>query len=640
MGASAVGTATDKVLSDDQKMIKRLLGYVSMSDKYEEARRKTDRVGGNLKYSKHWQIPVSNSRAALTVNVAGAIMDHKISIMTKQQPVPIVETTDNGDPESARVLRESVIDWWDRDGMQGKLEQALQLACWTRSSAIKFPWDPTLYDGAGDVTGDVLPGWKIIVDPRARVKQRMEFAGDRAMMPRARAMLNYPKSAEKIRDAKSVAEQGPSTTSSGSGSPLRDPWSRMSMTYGASAIVNGTPLLLSYTGAPPPNVNSASDLVQIIELYYRDYTLVKVERRKKDKHGKIVQKAKMDEQGIPQFRTVGSHDHTAEDGTPFSTPMYQLEMEDVFEEVQVRKYPQWRRTTLLLPDPLIIDDCAWDYPLPYAYFHDGVPLEGFWVKGSGLELESLQGAFNVSLSTMLDNLRFSAYRAYIAYSGSMLERNTMNISPGDILRAGEKGTLEPFPVEQLSQAWFGWIELITSMMEKIIGATGIMQGESAGRVDSAAGYDILAEIGGSRIVKCTQQMERSIAEGMEIVGKFMQEHYDERHAVRVETVEGEISTQRIKPGSLKGSFSYRVLTGSSLAWSETAVRARVIEEMNLGLRDKVSAWKALKVEDWRTIMQRMMTLPPQLQPPPPRTRQSIPAKQPRAKNGQVGAAAG
>ena len=119
--------------------------------------------------------------------------------------------------------------------------------------------------------------------------------------------------------------------------------------------------LLSYTGAPPPNSNASSDLVQIVELLHRDYTLVKVERRKKDKHGKIVQKAKMDEAGIPQFRTVGSHDHTAEDGTPFTTDIYQLEMEDVFEEVQVRKYPQWRRTTLLLPDPLIIDDCAWDY---------------------------------------------------------------------------------------------------------------------------------------------------------------------------------------------------------------------------------------------------------------------------------------
>ena len=77
MGASLTKTASDRVLTDDQKMIKRLLGYVSMSDKYEEARRKTDRVGGNLKYSKHWQIPVSNSRAALTVNVAGAIIDHK-----------------------------------------------------------------------------------------------------------------------------------------------------------------------------------------------------------------------------------------------------------------------------------------------------------------------------------------------------------------------------------------------------------------------------------------------------------------------------------------------------------------------------------------------------------------------------------
>jgi hypothetical protein len=252
-----------------------------------------------------------------------------------------------------------------------------------------------------------------------------------------------------------------------------------------------------------------------------------------------------------------------------------------------------------------------------------------------LELESLQGALNVSISTMLDNLRFSAYRAYIAYNGSMIERNNMNIAPGEILRAGERNTLEPLPVAEISQAWFQWVNFIIGLMERVIGATGIMQGQAAGRVDSAAGYDMLAEIGGSTLVKATQRMERTISDVTRIAGSFMQKHYyDGKRAVAIEDLTGATHHERIPPGALFGTFSYKVLTGSSLAWSETAVRARVLEELNLGLRDKISAWKALHIDDWRAILDRLTSqqFPASTQAsPPPRTRQTIPKQPTRAK---------
>lgn len=637
---AALSRAVDRTLSDEQKMMRRLLGYVSLSDKHEEARRKTDRIGGNLYHSKHWNVMVSDRRAAITVNVAKAILDQKISIMLKQKPRPVVESTDIGDEEGARLMRYAIMDWWDRYNMGAKLEDVETKCQATRSASLKAFWDGTLFDGAGDIGVDVVPGWRRIVDPRAKYQKEGLFSGDRAMMPRSRAMLLYPKAAKKIEEATSISDQGPSANASGQGTPIRDAWAKLQMDFPTTAVINGAPTLLSYTGNVP-NVNASADLVQIIELYHRDFTMVKVPRKKKDKYGRVEQRPVLGPDGIPQFDVVGETQHSTPDGSGFTIPMYELVMEDVEEEVLERLYPWWRRTTMLLPDGIIIDDTAWDYPLPYADFHDGEALEGYWVRGSLLELETLQGALNVSISTMLDNLRFSAYRAYLAYSGSMIDRNNMNISPGEILRAGEKGTMEPLPVAELSQSWFGWVEFVIGLMEKVIGATGIMQGEAAGRVDSAAGYDMLAEIGGSRLVKCTQRMERSIEDLIEVVGNFMQKHYDERHAVRVEELEGNITYQRITPGALQGSFSYRVLTGSSLAWSESAVRARVLEEFNLHLRDIVSTWKALKIEDWPSIMARMMQMPPQMQPPPPRTRQTIPSnkpKQARSRNGQMQAA--
>lgn len=639
---NALETAVDKTLTDEQKMVRRLLGYISLSDKHEQDRRKTDRIGGNLKHSKHWNVQVSDRRAAITANVAAAIIDQKISIMLKQQPVPVVENNDVGDEEGSKLMRSCVKQWWENYNLQADLEQTMNLACCTRSASMKAIWDSTLYGGAGDVAVDIIPGWRRIVDPMARAQCKGQFSGDRAMLPRSRAMVLYPKAAKKIKEAPAVANQGPSANASGQGTPIRDAWAKLSFDFPTTAIVNGSPTLLSYTGNSP-SVNATADLVQICEMYIKDYTMVKVPRKKKDKYGQAVQRPVLGDDGIPKFNVAGHSQHTADDGTPFTIPMYELVLEDVMEDAWERLYPDWRRVTLLLPDATIIDDCAWDYYLPYADFHDGESLEGYWVKGSLLELETLQGALNVSISTMLDNLRFSAFRAYIAYTGSMIEKNNLNISPGEVLRAGEKGTFEPLPVEQISSAWFQWIEFVISLMEKIIGATGIMQGEAAGRVDSAAGYDMLAEIGGSRLVKITQIMERSIGDLLQIVGQYMQKHYDERHAVRVEDVSGNITSERITPGALQGSFNYRVLTGSSLAWSESAVRARILEEFQLKLRDIVSVWKALKIEDWPSIMARMVQLPPQLQgPAPPRTRanSSKPPGQARGRNGQMKQAVG
>lgn len=624
----------DKAREDHADILKFALEMISISDRHEDARRKSDRVGGNLFYGKHWNVAISSARSALTVNLSKALIDHKISIMTKQRPVPIVEATDVGDHTAAKLMRSAIMEWWDRDGMQRKMERALYLANSTRSCAIKVRWDPSKHNRAGDITADVIPGWRVIADPRTTDEERMQFAGDRATITRDRAMLLYPQAARIIEDSATTSEQNPGASAAGKGSPIRDPWQKLHLDFPSAGIVNGQPLLLSYTGNNPAR-SSAGDLVEVVELYFRDRTLVPRMMPVKDKMGNVKQKVSLGEDGMPRFEQAESERRTIDGGLELSLPMFKIVTEDVYEEQLVFKYPHWRRVTILLPDAVVLEDTAWDYPLPYAYCHDGEPLEGFWVKGSILDLETLQGALNVSLSTMMDNLRFSAYRAYIAYNGAMLERTDLNISPGEVIRAGEKGTIEPFPVPEVSSAWFQWVQFIMSLMERQLGATGIMQGEAAGRVDSAAGYDMLAEIGGSRIVKATQRMERTIARVAEIAGTFMQRHYDERHAVQVENAEGELTYERITPGSLVGSFSYRVLTGSSLAWSESAVRARVLQELQQGLRDKISAWKALHIEDWRQIMARMQTESPQLQPaPPPRTRKNIPSKPhpPRAKN--------
>jgi len=80
---------------------------------------------------------------------------------------------------------------------------------------------------------------------------------------------------------------------------------------------------------------------------------------------------------------------------------------------------------------------------------------------------------------------------------------------------------------------------------------------------------------------------------------------------------------------LMGSFDYDIVIGSTTAWSGSGTRTRILEEMQDGLRDKVSTWKALDstayaISDWRDVLKRN----PQANQvaPPPRTRATAPQK--------------
>lgn len=614
----------------ERKLVMRCADYVARADRGEEARRKSDRIGANLMYGRHWNVPMPANRAALTVNFTKALILHKIAIMTKQDPIPVIEPTEFGDAKAATLLRQVVMKWWREKKMKLHLRKVELLANSTRTAAWKFVWDPTDNGGAGDVACDLVPGWRLILDDRADRLERMQYAGHRETMRRPEAALLYPEAADRIYANAENGKRGTMHTSgSMPASPLGDPWRRMAaQNQNLGTVVNGKPVVSAYSmGGPGARPQfSDEDTVQIVELFHRDRTLVKKLVQQYDVHGNPRKTVARDEHGMPQFSEVGTEQHPQPDGTVVTLPKFELKFEKVMEERLVPKYPHWRRTTFILPDLLLVDDRAWDGPIPYALFSDGDVLEGPWVKGCALDCEDIQMALNVSLSTMMDNLRYSSLRPVLAGQGSNIEQNTLLVKPGQVVRVGNVKDIIPFEFPQLSGEWFQWCNFMVSNMERIVGATGIMQGEAAGRVDSAAGYDLLAEIGGSRLVAATQAMEQAIVDGMHIVSWFMQRRYTDRHAVAVTDAEGNISEEKLGGAFLLGTFNFNIVTGSTMAWSESSVRARLLQELQNGIIDKVAYWQRTNTPDWQQIKARLATEPPALAgamaSPPPRTRSS------------------
>jgi hypothetical protein len=589
------------------------------ADEEEDARRASDRLGGNMYYGRHWNVAMPAKRVAMVVNVIKSLIDHKIAIMTKQRPIPVVEAQENGDVDAARIMRHVLMQYWIDDRMMIKSRDALRLANTTRTCASKTYWDPDRKGGVGDVTTDIIPGFRLILDPRTKIAKRMEYVGDRAYMPRTRAMKLYPKAAHLLAKA-----SGPSTNvmQAGNGnSPIAGPFAKKSGVNtpgGAGAIVNGRPVITAFTGRSTMRAGGNDD-VEIVELYIRDRSMTEKEVQVKDALGNPMQRMVRDEMGMPQFDQVGEFDEI------LGEPGFEIRFEPVTKTELVPEYPYYRRITKVFPDDTMLEDIPWDLPHPYELLGDQPSLEGPWDTGCAREAEDLQAAINISLSTMLDNLRFSSFRAFKKTSSANIAKNNLVLSPGDVIDVGmSQDGLMPMEFPQLSEAWFTWVNSLITLMERLIGATGVMQGEAAGRVDSAAGYDSLAEIGGSRIVECTQRFEEWISRVMTKVGWYAQRYYTEKHAVRVEDAEGNLTWERAAAKELLGDFQYNIKTGSTLAWNESSVRARVMQEFQAGLRDKISVWQNLGIEDWQIIAKRQATNPPGFNPPPPpRTRQTI-----------------
>jgi hypothetical protein len=629
-------------LDYERKLVGYVGDFIQVADRGEERRRRFDRLGAQLIYSQHWdpQIIMPESRSAGTFNVAKAILLQKIAVMTKQRPIPVVNPKDAGDKEAAKILRKLLIDYFcdSEVDFQEKLRLVMLLCHCTRTAALKAWWDPTLHGGAGNIACGPIPPWRLILDDRCTNINRMRFAGDRAPMPRSLAMRYYPKAAKKIARA-TTAQVDQEEMGAGGYSPISDPY-RDSPTQPQSTVINGKPLITAFAGQAPSS-SDTTDWVEPAEIYWKDDTMHLEIVTVRDVDGNPVHDYIYDDDGFPVIEQGDEEDITDENGS-FSMPTFAFKTEIRTETKPLPNYGYLRRTTILYPDRTLLDDCPWDGPFPYALFQADLPLDGIWSKGPLLDCEDATNMLNVAVSIVNDNMRIKSWQAFIASRSANLERNSFVIEPGGVIMVSGavNEAIKPLDVAGMDQGYFTFINLLVGFMERMLGAEGVMQGQSEGRADSAQAYDQLAEIGGSRIVECTQRMEQSIADFARIIIWFAQHKYTEKHAIAVEDKQGGLTYERVSGARLAGSLDAQIEVGSTMAWSESAREARILNRLQQGLYDKVEAAKLLGISNWQEIFQRMVSEPPALAgpglAPPKRTRTSPPKMQGNGRANRTG----
>jgi hypothetical protein len=635
--ADQKGQTPSTTIGEDEwrdRLSKKVMRHVAEADRSEGRRRRACKVGGRMFYDQHHLTPAPRGRAAITANMAKALSKQKIAIMTKQDPIPVIQPVEVGSVEGARKMNLVCQHIWQERNLRITNRRALQLADVTMTCALKVVWDRQLGAGWGDVAVDLIPGWRLIVDNRAIDVERMRYIGDRAVMTRSQAMLLYPKSADRISELAQTITRGGgqgSTTTRYRGSPITDPWhSGLTLSTNDSYQVNNVPVIVTAAmSGPGPGTGDDTDTdVEIVELYHKDPTRYEVEETITDELGNDLEDPVEDEDGIPVYESLPDEIHQTEFG-PINIPAFRQKTQKRTRKVLKAKYPFWRRSTVVFCGTKAdcIDDRAWDGPAPYTLYTMEYPLDGALGKGPFLGLFTLQGVVNTSLSSGTDNIRQSSMQAFKAGSGSGVDTDQIILTAGKVIRCNDIKQLEELTSSGISAEWISWIQQVVSMMKFVYGLDGIMQGETTGRMDpSGPSVDTLAGLAGARVVCDTQNMDTSISNLFRIIGWFVQNFYTEKHAIHLENAEGQESWERVDKDSLAGQFRYSVRTGSDSGWSPSAKEQRVLNRYQQGLYDKVETWKELSIQNWPEIKQRLETQSPVLAGPaggpPPRTRSS------------------
>ena len=204
-----MSTTVDNVAAFEERLVDRVMDYVRLADLGEEVRRRSDAIGIRMLHGFHWNVDMPEDRSAITANVGMALILHKIAIQTKQDPIPVVEPDEAGDASAAQNMRAVLMHLWKVDDMKRKVRRAQVLCNSSRTCAGHVLWDPTLSEGNGNITTEIIPGWNMILDNRVSEPGRMQFAGHRAVMSKARAMRLYREHAQRIEDASPMGERRP-----------------------------------------------------------------------------------------------------------------------------------------------------------------------------------------------------------------------------------------------------------------------------------------------------------------------------------------------------------------------------------------------------------------------------------------------
>ena len=607
MAVGAPTPETQQLITDTYErsvLIAELKRMSKLALEGENERRSSDRKGNKLAKSRFWEEGILQGRMPITANQAVAIWDRFSQSVTQGSPIPFIEPITSGDDDGALLLEGGLQTNWINTRMDELVKASMRLAGFTRPVLWYTYWDPQLRNGVGDFTTRLIPGHMSIIDNRKMFVKDMEFVGIREVATRAKLIMLFPDKAAEIEAASIYAganspgmQDDPLRTHFGGGKS--DSVSRL-VANDQNQFVGKTTVKIGGT----KGVNPLSQEVEVEYLWIDDPTPTKKRR------------PKLDARGTPKYR-VSRHPDTNEllykvtghnvVQTPFGAvyqPQIEPQMEPVFEDVIVKKYPHRRHIAWIPQDGIILWDVRWDGPLPVYTHRVNAPINEYWLEGTALRLASLAVARNILYTIIFQRLKLSLSGTWLATPQSGLKRNKLTPEDGQVFYAKriDDQSIRQFPVQPLDPSHFQLLTFIEEEMEALIGITPVMKGEADGRADSAETYDKLMESGGVALLDAAQFLQNTISDWATVACWYMQNYYTHEHYVMLEDADGDTSWRAASALACKGEYAIHIDTKPMMAYNESARFARAMQYYQMGVYTLPMVCKFAHIPQWRRAL--------------------------------------
>jgi hypothetical protein len=551
---------------DDQRLISRLDAYCDIWKSFERTRRSRDRQGISLFRGVTKFSGFNENRLLFQSNAAVALFERVVSEVLRGMPEPEIEAVNHEREEAAAIAQGAVRTNWRRDLMQRKLSSAYRLSGFTRAVGMYTYWKEEALNGIGDNAHETIQADRLIVDNRYGDVQDMEYVGFEKYYSRSKLITLFPSKVEEIEKA---AEQSQSAGTSRGADENPLSYGQIPQTGQTDRLVT-TATTQTPPYSPVTSINykrkrdPLSDQVCVRFMWYDDPTPKKIEVPVTDElTGEHQYAPDLDEDGKLQFDDEG-HDVVHTVLGPQYVPRRKPRTKLLMEEKIVRKYPRTRHVAYIPSDQIVLWDVSWDGPTPISIIRDRAPADGFYAEGTALRLHNPQMGRNITWTIIIERLRKSLAGTFLTTPGSGLKRTQLVNEIGKVFTINSLDQFKEINMQNLDSAYMGMVDKIEQEMELLIGVTPAMRGQAAGRADSPATYEQLADQSGGPILDRAKLIDQFIEDQARIDLWFMQNFYTHRHVVEVENEIGFSTWQEASALAMDGEFEVRVKTGSTL----------------------------------------------------------------------------
>jgi len=279
--------------------------------------------------------------------------------------------------------------------------------------------------------------------------------------------------------------------------------------------------------------------------------------------------------------------------TPTQIEQYNVDETELFEymtDVLVERVKHGGIYATVINDEIIAELKPNPYKhgkSPYVSFISNMVPHSLYGRGDLEDVISLQDTLNEALSQIHDSaIKTSSptWRAdpLIGKENIRKVENQMN-KPGTVVLV-KPGMLEPNVPPQIPAYAVRRIPETVSMIERVSGATDVLQGRGDIRQRTALGVQVLTQAGTSRISTSISFLEQSLKKLAYKAGSIVQQFWtDERTIAIAGDVNYKSEVITVSPGDIEGEFEVSVDSGATLPQDKMSKIEMVMNVYKMGI---------------------------------------------------------